>query len=48
MSFNTTVERTTMTGREAAAYLDDLDLARGTIENVNLDLEPYPMDHDAL
>mmetsp|Transcript_19015 Transcript_19015/g.35497 ORF Transcript_19015/g.35497 Transcript_19015/m.35497 type:complete len:536 (+) Transcript_19015:290-1897(+) len=29
MSFNTTVERTTLTGREAAQYLDELDQMRG-------------------
>jgi RING finger and CHY zinc finger domain-containing protein 1 len=29
MSFNTTIEMTTLSGREAASYLDDLDLARG-------------------
>ena len=29
MSFNTTVEITTMTGREAASFLDGLDAARG-------------------
>ena len=52
MSFNTTIKQTTMTGREAAAYLDDLDLTWGTINsnqgNMNGDLEPYLMDHDAL
>jgi hypothetical protein len=29
MSFNTTVERTIMTGREAAGFLDELDVVRG-------------------
>jgi phage FluMu protein Com len=38
MSFNTTVERTTMTGREAAAYLDELDQNEGNIGG------PRPMD----
>lgn len=28
-SFNTSVERTTLTGREAALYLDELDRLRG-------------------
>ena len=30
MSFNTTIERTTMTGREAASFLDELERNRGT------------------
>jgi hypothetical protein len=38
MSFNTTVERTTLTGREAAAYLDELD------HNDGIHNEVRPMD----
>lgn len=38
MSFNTTVERTTLTGREAALYLDEMDQQEGNSSSVR------PMD----
>jgi hypothetical protein len=48
MSFNTTVERTTLTGSEAAQYLDELDKAQGNSRtnsgNAGRDLGPRPMD----
>jgi RING finger/CHY zinc finger protein 1 len=45
LSFNTTVERTSMTGREAAAFLDELDQMRGT-DSTNPDALPGSMDAD--
>lgn len=44
MSFNTTVERTSLTGREAAAYLDELDHYRGIDSTNPSDISPRSMD----
>ncbi len=42
---NMTVEQTTMMGREAATFLDELDMVRGTTaKQANADLELHPMD----
>lgn len=46
MSFNTSIERTTMTGREAAGFLDDLDAARGTEETENEDVHMHAEGHE--
>ena len=45
LSFNTTVERTTLTGRDAAAFLDELDaMDDGGEENSSSDFGVRPMD----
>jgi RING finger/CHY zinc finger protein 1 len=49
MSFNTTIERTTMTGREAAGFLDDLDAAQGSRETsseMNEDVHMHGEGHE--